>query len=287
MPDFSAAYRVHVYEVDAYGELGTAGMMRFMQQTASDASSAIGFPLEWYDRQGTVWLIRRTTFERLAPAVYDDRIVVRTWVTDMRRVRSERAYEVTRDRDGVVLARATTDWVYVDSARGAPTRVPRELQEALMPDGITMAARRPAPWPRPPAHAYRDVRRVELSHLDSVAHVNNAKYADYLEQDVYDALAAHGWAADLGDRAARLRLRTLDLEYMAPALYQHRVEGRVWVTGVAERGFDCAHQLREGERELVCARTTWHWSGDAVPERLRHAVGALGPLSVSPAGRGR
>ncbi len=152
MPDFSASFRVHVYEVDAWNELSTAGTIRFMQQAASYASAAIGFPLDWYDRQGTVWLIRRTTFERLAPVVYDDALTVRTWVTDMRRVRSERAYEVTRDHDGTVVARATTDWVYVDVARAMPTRVPRELQQALMPEGIVMAMRRPDPWPlAPPA----------------------------------------------------------------------------------------------------------------------------------------
>lgn len=275
MTDFSVTHRVHVYEVDAYGELSTAGTIRFLQQTASDASAAIGFPLEWYDRMGTVWLIRRTTCERLAPAVYDDRLIVRTWVTDMRRVRSERAYEVTRARDGAVVARATTDWVYVDLARGLPTRVPRELQAALMPDGITMQTRRPDPWPLPPAHAHRSGRRVELAHLDAVAHVNNAKYADYLEQDVYDALAAHGCAIDPTARSGRLRLRTLDLEYLSPALYENRIDAHVWVTGVDGERFDCAHRLRDGARDIVCARTGWEWSGSALPERARRAARAL------------
>lgn len=275
MPDFTAQYRVHVYEIDAYGELTTAGTIRFLQQTASDATAAIGFPLEWYEQAGTVWLIRRTTFERLAPAVYDDRLRVRTWVTDMRRVRSERAYEVTRVRDDALLARASTDWVYVDIARGLPARVPRALQEALMPEGISMATRRPEPWPLPPPHAHHSPRRVELAHLDSVAHVNNAKYADYLEQDVHDALAEHGWLPALTDRGSRLRLRCLDLEYLSPALYDNRVDGAVWVTAVSERGFECAHRVREGDRDVVCARTSWQWYGDAVPAGLVAAARAL------------
>lgn len=275
MADFTAQYRVHVYEIDAYGELTTAGTIRFLQQTASDATASIGFPLEWYERMGTVWLIRRTMFERLAPAVYDDRLRVRTWVTDMRRVRSERAYEVTREGDNTVLVRATTDWVYVDIARGLPARVPRELQEALMPEGITMITRRPEPWPLPPPRAHRTERRVELAHLDSVAHVNNAKYADYLEQDVHDALAGHGWVPALTDRSGRLRLRGLDLEYLSPALYDDRIEGAVWVTTVNQRGFDCAHRLRDGDRDIVCARTGWSWSDVAAPAGLLSAARAL------------
>ena len=274
MPDFVATYRVHVYEVDAYNELSTAGTIRYLQQTASDASAAIGFPLDWYDRMGTVWLIRRTTFEQFASARYDDRLSVRTWVTDMRRVRSERSYEITRSGHGTVLARATTDWVYVDIARGLPTRVPRELQEALMPEGIVMATRRPDPWPTPPAHAQQTRRRVELAHLDSVAHVNNAKYADYIEQDVLDGLAAHGWTIDPAARDGRLRLGSLDIEYLSPALYGRQVEAHTWVTSVAEGGFACAHRLRDDGRDLVCARTSWQWAGTTPAEPMLAAARA-------------
>lgn len=277
MTDFSAQSRVHVYEIDAFGELTTAGMIRFLQQTASDATAAIGFPLEWYERMGTVWLIRRTTFERLAPAVYDDRLRIRTWVSDMRRVRSERAYEVTRERDGAVLATASTDWVYVDIARAMPTRVPRELQAALMPAGVTTAARRPEPWPRTPGHAHHTGRRIELAHLDSVAHVNNAKYVDYLEQDTHDALSSRGWSPDLTGRVGRLRLRSLDLEYLSPALYENQIDGAVWVTSVTDLGFECAHRLREGERDIVCARTAWQWSGDQSAAPVLQAARSLLP----------
>lgn len=275
MPDFTATYRVHIYEVDAYGELSTAGTIRFLQQTASDASAAIGFPLDWYDRMGTVWLIRRTTFARLAPALYDDVLSARTWVTDMRRVRSERAYELTRQRDGALLARASTDWVYVDIVRGLPTRVPRELQQALMPQGISMQTRRPGEWPAAPAHAQRTRRRVELAHLDSVAHVNNARYADYLEQDVYDALGAHGWVVDPAARDGRLRLAALDLEYLSPALYDNQIDGEVWVTGINGHRIECAHRLRDGARDIVSARTTWEWSGPAAAEPVLSAAHRL------------
>jgi acyl-CoA thioesterase FadM len=196
----------------------------------------------------------------------------------MRRVRSERAYEVTRSADATVLARATTDWVYVDIARAMPTRVPRELQAALMPDGITMQTRRPDPWPLPPSGAHRTQRRVELAHLDSVAHVNNARYADYLEQDVYDALAAHGWPVDPTKRSERLRLRSLDLEYLSPALYDNRIDGHVWVTSTDENRFECAHRLREGNRDIVAARSTWDYAdaqASFIAAALRRACASL------------
>jgi acyl-CoA thioester hydrolase len=275
MTEFTATYRVHIYEVDSFGELTTAGTIRFLQQTASDATTAIGFPLDWYDRRGTVWLIRRTTFERLAPAVYDDALVVRTWVTDMRRVRSERAYEMTRRRDGALIGRATTDWVYVDIARGLPTRVPHELQAALMPRGITAQARRPGAWQPPPSAAHFTVRRVELAHLDSVAHVNNAKYADFLEQDFFDALTAHRWTIDPSARNGRLRLQGLDLEYFSPALLENRIDGSVWVTAVDGPRIACGHRLRHEDRDVVCARTVWEWSAGAPPDALLRAARQL------------
>jgi acyl-CoA thioesterase FadM len=276
MKEYVATYRVHVYEVDAFNELTTSGLLRYLQQTASDASAAIGFDFEWYERAGTVWLIRRTTVERVAPAMYDDELSVRTWVSDVRRVRSERAYEAVRRRDGALIARGTTDWVYCDIARGMPTRVPDALQKALMPDGVEGRARRPPEWPDPPAAAFRTRRRVELSDLDSVAHVNNARYAAFLEQDLHDALAEHGWPIDPTSRDGHLRLSAIDLEYLEAAVYGDLLDGLVWTTAASAKRLECAHALLRHGRAAVRAHTAWEWSEGDLPGPLLAAAARFG-----------
>ena len=56
-----------------------------------------------------------------------------------RRVRSQREYEVrVGDR---LVARASSDWVFVDAVHGRPRRIPEEWEATFMPDGPTMLER--------------------------------------------------------------------------------------------------------------------------------------------------
>lgn len=256
-------FPVRIFDVDVFGELRANVLLRFLWQTASDATTAAGYDVDWYARQGTLWLIRRTQLEILAPALFRDTLRIRTWVLDVRRVRSQRAYDVTRLADGATLARAVTDWVYVDLARGALAQPPAELQRALMPNGVGSQPRPPSLAADPPAHAAHGTRRVELADLDGVAHVNNAQYAVYAEQALWDALANHGWTIDPQTPAARPRLAAHDLEYFEAARYRDELASRVWISATDDAGFtvDCA--LHRDDRRSLHARSRWQWPDDA------------------------
>ena len=81
-------FPVRIFDVDVFGELRTPVLLRFVWQAASDASTAVGYDLERYERAGTLWIIRRTRLDWLAPVRYRDELTIRTWVSDIRRVRS-------------------------------------------------------------------------------------------------------------------------------------------------------------------------------------------------------
>jgi len=114
-----------------------------------------------------------------------------------------------------------------------------------------------------------------LPALDSVPHVNNARYAAYLEQDLWDALAAHGWDVDPMARDGHLRAVHLALEYFEPAIYRDRIEGRLWPSAVGKRDFRCDHALHRAGRRLLHAASRWQWTGDVMPDGLRGALDSL------------
>lgn len=267
-------FRVSVWDVNAFGELSALSAVRFMQQAAGDHTAALGFDIEWYERQGAVWLIRDTTIEMLAPAFYRDDIEIRTWVSDIRRVRSQRQYEFRRLGDSRIVARGVSDWVYTDLARGRPMQPPLELQRALMPEGIVVRPRDPMKFDAPDSAAPA-VRRVEFCDLDTVGHVNNSVYVTYVEQNLFDVLAAAGWRVDPLSAAAHLRVRRHRLEYHQSAEYGDNVAARVWVTAVGAAGFSARQILQRGELRLLSAETDWEWTGAALPEGLRAALREL------------
>lgn len=269
-----SAFPVRIFDVDAFGELRTPVLLRFLWQTASDASTAVGYDINWYERAGTLWIIRRTRVEMLAPVRYQDALTIQTWVADIRRVRSQRQYEV--HRSGSVVARAVTDWVYVDLARGALMQPPVEMQKALMPDGLTSQPRPPSLAGLPPQTAKRGTRRVEIADLDTVSHVNNAQYSIMVEQFVWDALAARGWALDPLPGTPRPRLIGHDLEYFEAARYRDQIEGAVWVTAIDPERFETDCQLSIAGQRSLHARSTWRWP-EPCPDSLRRAIDSLAP----------
>jgi len=267
-------FEIRIFDVDVFGELRPNVLLRFLWQTASEATAAAGFDVEWYEQRGTLWIIRRTQLAVHAPVVFRDRLSIRTWVSDFRRVRSLREYEVRRVADHALLARATTDWVYVDLARGGLAQPPIEMQRAMMPDGVASVRRVASVAADPPPHAARTTRRVELADLDSVAHVNNAQYPVFVEQATWDALAAHGWPIDPTSPHTRPRLAAHDLEYFDAARYGDVLDCAVWVSAMDDAAFttECA-LLRHGGRS-VHAQSLWRWPSPPAAD-LRAAVAAL------------
>lgn len=84
-----------------------------------------------YLETGTTWVARSHFIEYLRPAFAGDRITVHTWVSGMSERSSPRRYLFSREGDRRFLARAETQWVYVDLASGRPRRIPGELGTAF------------------------------------------------------------------------------------------------------------------------------------------------------------
>jgi acyl-CoA thioester hydrolase len=124
----------HEYEFDVLPEaidendhVNNVEYVRWMQEAAVRHFESVGGnPL--MQAAGATWVVRSHHVEYLRPALRGERIRVRTWVEDFRRVMSKRKYEFLRATDGAALARGETEWVFVDAATGRPKSIPAEIQ---------------------------------------------------------------------------------------------------------------------------------------------------------------
>ena len=248
-------FRVRSYECDAFGHLNNANYLRYMQEAAFDASAAAGYDLAEYDRIGKYWLIRETDIEYLRPVFYGDTIEVKTWVMDFHRVRSRRAYEFTQEGTTDLVARAVTDWVFLDRRTGQPNRVTVELANAFFPEGIPkeFPPRQSFPsLPQPPEGKFTTRRRVAWEHIDSAQHVNNAMYLVFIEECGMQVIAAHKWPVQrmLAEGFAIL-IRRHQIQYAAPALLDDELTISTWVSSVkrstAIRHYEICHS-NNGQR---------------------------------------
>ncbi len=229
-------FRVRHYECDAFGQLNNANYLRYMQEAAFDASAAAGYDHQRYEELGSYWLVRETDIEYLKPAQYGDTIKVKTWVIDFRRVRSRRAYELTRKGSEEIIARAVTDWVYLESDSGRPATIPDEIITAYIPQGPSAEDPHHQKFPiapPPPPGKFEMQLRVAWQDIDAVQHVNNAVYLNYIDKCGMQVIAAHGWPITrMLDEGHAVLIRRHQILYKQPARLNDELVITTWISNV-------------------------------------------------------
>ena len=259
----SRAFRVRYYECDPYGCVTEANYVRYMEEAAFAASAAAGYGVGRYASLDRLWVVYETEIEYLQPLYYDDRVEVKTWVQDFRRVRSRRAYEFRLADSEQLVARAVTDWVYLQLSTLRPVVIDDEMKAVFFPEGPPQSRptrRRVPPVPAPPAGAFRWQRRVEWRDLDGAGHVNNAVYVDYIQEGWRRMMAAQGWPQErLRAEGIVLRARRQHLEYKAAALLDEDLEVETWLSEATADSVLCHAAIRRASdgRLVLRGRTLY------------------------------
>jgi len=123
---FEYLHTVTEEDIDEMGHAGNFHYVRWMQHAAVAHSSANGWSAQEYNALGAGWVVRSHKITYLKPAFMGDRLLIKTWVANMKPATSLRRYEIL-NAEGEILARAETDWAFVNYARQKPTRIPTEV----------------------------------------------------------------------------------------------------------------------------------------------------------------
>jgi len=115
--------------IDENGHVNNVAYVQWMQDIAVEHYASIGgITAQGPDR---TWVIREHKIEYFLPAFAGEEIEIRTWVENIRRVRSLRKYEFVRIADGKVLVKGESDWVFVDVKTGRPQAIPAEVSSVF------------------------------------------------------------------------------------------------------------------------------------------------------------
>jgi len=121
-------YRLTVPEdaVDINNHVNNIEYLRWMQTAAVLHSDLQGCTRATI-AAGATWVVRSHYIEYLRPAFTGEDVVVLTWVSNFRRVRSLRKYRIVRIADQEILVEGETDWVFVDAATGRLRSIPQPV----------------------------------------------------------------------------------------------------------------------------------------------------------------
>ena len=212
----SAPYRVRFDEAAPDGLLRTSVLLRYAQDLAWFHSASRGYDRAWYAERGLTWLVRAAEIDVLLPIRVGSELLGTTRVVGSRRVGARRRTDF-RTTDGAIAADVRIDWLLLDR-RGSPTRIPPEFGPIFGMHQVPVELAR-VDLPDPPDDARTTTIAVRPQELDPMDHVNNAVYADWVEEQVL----AGGGPTDV-----RAIPRRLGLEYARAAAAGATVSATTW-----------------------------------------------------------
>lgn len=127
---YSKTFLIPQSAIDENGHVNNVAYVQWMQDIAVEHYEALG-GVNPTQLIGATWVVREHRIEYLLPAFAGEEIQIRTWVENIRRVRSLRKYEFVRKSDGKTLVKGETDWVFVDSKTGIPRAIPEQVSRLL------------------------------------------------------------------------------------------------------------------------------------------------------------
>ena len=124
---YTARYPVRQYELDVLGHVNNAVYLNWVEQVAIDHVEALGFGRAWATERGGAWVVREHHITYHRPVEYGDVVLVTTLPQELGGVRGLRRTEIHREGDGALTTEVLTQWIWVRTSDGRPTRVPADL----------------------------------------------------------------------------------------------------------------------------------------------------------------
>ncbi len=120
-------YRVRAYEVGADGRATLPAVCNWLQETAGNHATALGWAVDSLQAQGRTWMLVRLHLRLGELPGWRDEVRVTTWPAGVHRLFALREFRIDGG-DGRELGIATTGWVLLDLAAHRPVRALAEVE---------------------------------------------------------------------------------------------------------------------------------------------------------------
>ncbi|MCW2315953.1 acyl-CoA thioester hydrolase [Rhodoblastus acidophilus] len=118
--------------IDVHGHVNNQEYLRWMEEVATEHSTAQGWPMQRYLDTGASWYVRSHLIEYLRPAKLHDDIAIYTWIAGLSERKSPRRTLFVRHGERrQILAKAETLWAFVDLATGRSVPIHDDVRSAF------------------------------------------------------------------------------------------------------------------------------------------------------------
>jgi acyl-ACP thioesterase len=181
---FEMPVQVSSYFLDSSKRLSAVALAEILQEAAGGHAHAEGFGYHQFEPKSLVWILTAMRFEVLQWPIWEQSLIVRTWVVDSQRFISRRDFQIL-NQQGELLISASTHWLLYNFDKKRPTSIDNApIHVQRHPTKLAVENPISKEFPRvKPSNAFSF--KVEISDLDMLGHMNNTRYIQHLI-DSYD-----------------------------------------------------------------------------------------------------
>lgn len=130
MPEWTSQVRVRYVETDQMGVVHHASYLAWMEVARTEYLRSRGLPYRELEEMGIRMPVLEVAAKYMAPAKYDEEILLKAELAAATGVRFRFDYEIRRMQDGALLCEGHTEHAATDLS-GRPRRVPREVLDRI------------------------------------------------------------------------------------------------------------------------------------------------------------
>jgi len=102
-----------------------------MIEAATKHSESLGFGYKECLKLGGTWIAKSHNIEYKKPSFINDELQMETWIEDIGKILSTRCYALTRVSDNALICEGKTQWVFVDSEKMRPMKIPTAIVDGF------------------------------------------------------------------------------------------------------------------------------------------------------------
>lgn len=194
---YSFSGTIRYSEMDEHRSLSLYSLINYFQDCSNFHAEVCGVGLDWTEANRRAWMLASWQILVDEYPTMGDKVEISTWATGFRGFVGYRNYEM-RDGSGRSIARANSEWVFMDTERNCPTKVPplqaeaygieadRKLQDNFGQRKIRI----------PDNGRQMEPFRIQEYHLDTNHHVNNGQYIRFAEAYLPPRMKIHKLRAE-------------------------------------------------------------------------------------------
>ena len=167
-------FTVKSYECRPDGNIKTACLMQYLQETAALHAEQLGFGVDSLNKINSYWVLSNLRIEINRLPKWNDEITVKTWPSGYNRLIATREF-VAKDQNDCELFKAGSQWMVLDKGSNRPKNL-FHLDLSLPKTGLKALSEKLKRLE--PQDDYSEVDRISVpySSIDLNGHVNNTEY---------------------------------------------------------------------------------------------------------------